>query len=95
MRTLCRRWPTSVGVITAVTKLGSDMGVAVRALFGLAALAPLGCDHDGLRVVHLNFSLVTGGNAVQTHQGCWRSNDFMRPVLKHGPRSLTCMRVLE
>ena len=24
--------------------------------------------------------------------GCWR-NGFKRPVLKHGPRSLTCMRV--
>ena len=25
--------------------------------------------------------------------GCWR-NGFIRPVLKHGPRSLTCVRVL-
>lgn len=24
--------------------------------------------------------------------GCWR-NGFKRPVLKHGPRSLTCLRV--
>ncbi len=24
--------------------------------------------------------------------GCWR-NGFQRPVLKHGPRSLTCLRV--
>ena len=28
----------------------------------------------------------------RTHFGCWY-NGFKRPVLKHGPRSLTCMRV--
>ena len=26
--------------------------------------------------------------------GCWRSYGCIRPVLKHGPRSLTCARVL-
>ena len=62
---------------------------------GLAALVPPGCDHGGLLVVLLNCSSASGGSAAQTRQGRWRSNDFMRPVLKHGPRSLTCMRVLE
>ena len=28
----------------------------------------------------------------RTCLGCWR-NGFKRPVLKHGPRSLTCLRV--
>ena len=27
--------------------------------------------------------------------GSWRANGFIRPVLKHGPRSLTCARVSE
>ena len=33
------------------------------------------------------------GFAHVTRLGCWR-NGFKRPVLKHGPRSLTCPRVL-
>jgi hypothetical protein len=32
------------------------------------------------------------GFAHVTCLGCWR-NGFKRPVLKHGPRSLTCLRV--
>ena len=35
------------------------------------------------------------GIRAQMHRGRWRSNDFVRPVLKHGPRSLTCVRVFE
>jgi len=34
-----------------------------------------------------------GPAKVLTFQGFWR-NELNRPVLKHGPRSLTCMRVL-
>jgi hypothetical protein len=30
-----------------------------------------------------------------TRLGSWRANGFIRPVLKHGPRSLTCARVSE
>ena len=37
------------------------------------------CQEDRLVFLHQYF-------------GCWR-NGFKRPVLKHGPRSLTCMRV--
>jgi hypothetical protein len=33
------------------------------------------------------------GFAHVTCLGCWH-NGFKRPVLKHGPRSLTCLRVL-
>jgi len=29
---------------------------------------------------------------LDSRLGCWR-NVFKRPVLKHGPRSLTCVRV--
>ncbi|KIM19405.1 hypothetical protein M408DRAFT_231258 [Serendipita vermifera MAFF 305830] len=29
---------------------------------------------------------------LDTRLGCWH-NGFKRPVLKHGPRSLTCARV--
>ena len=32
------------------------------------------------------------GVRPRTCLGCWR-NGFKRPVLKHGPRSLTCLRV--
>ena len=32
------------------------------------------------------------GFRPHSHWGCWH-NGFKRPVLKHGPRSLTCMRV--
>ena len=40
--------------------------------------------------------LVTASTVRSAHDSCpscWRSYDFMRPVLKHGPRSLTCVRV--
>lgn len=36
--------------------------------------------------------LAVGASAHATCLGCWR-NGFKRPVLKHGPRSLTCTRV--
>ena len=29
-----------------------------------------------------------------TYLGSWRANGFIRPVLKHGPRSLTWVRVV-
>jgi hypothetical protein len=39
--------------------------------------------------------LLLASSRMSAHlcQGCWRSYGFMRPVLKHGPRSLTCVRV--
>ena len=36
--------------------------------------------------------MLCGGLANSVQAGCWR-NGFKRPVLKHGPRSLTNMRV--
>src|SRR5258707_4685863 len=37
-------------------------------------------------------AFVVGASAHVSCLGCWR-NGFKRPVLKHGPRSLTCPRV--
>ena len=38
-------------------------------------------------------SLVRGVDHA-LRSGCWCSNGCIRPVLKHGPRSATCVRVL-
>ena len=49
-----------------------------------------------LRVCYSPWShTVAGTEELSTRKlclGCWR-NGFKRPVLKHGPRSLTCLRV--
>ena len=34
-----------------------------------------------------------GESHVSARSGRWRSDGFIRPVLKHGPRSLACARV--
>ena len=49
-----------------------------------------------LRVCYSLWSYTAIGTEVRSTRklclGCWR-NGFKRPVLKHGPRSLTCPRV--
>ena len=50
-------------------------------------------DHNGLLAVRLNCCRSSRGRWHTMRFGCWRSYDFMRPVLKHGPRSLTWVRV--
>ena len=50
-------------------------------------------EHGGLRAVRLNCGWLLLGRTHTLCQGCWRSYGFLRPVLKHGPRSLTCVRV--
>lgn len=49
-----------------------------RVYRGLTLHILLGCDHSRLHVVHLNCSLTSPGNLVQTWQVCWRSNDLER-----------------
>ena len=63
--------------------------------FGLLSLATADCRAWQAACSLLELSSVDGGGKGQTHLGRWRSNDFVRPVLKHGPRSLTRVQVLE
>ena len=55
---------------------------------------PSGCviDQDNTVVGIEELSVLHGALAHVTRLGCWH-NGFNRPVLKHGPRSLTCLRV--
>ena len=41
----------------------------------------------------LTVSLLGRGNGHALRSSCWCSNGCIRPVLKHGPRSATCVRV--
>jgi hypothetical protein len=51
------------------------------------------CRMQGLGLRNSARTLVgVGASAYVTCLGCWH-NGFKRPVLKHGPRSLTCTRV--
>ena len=50
-------------------------------------------DYGWLLAVSLNCCWLSLGCLDTMSLGCWRSYDFIRPVLKHGPRSLTCVRV--
>ena len=73
LKRLGRRWPTSVGVISPGDRVGSDRGVAVRAV----RLAPRGswfCEHSGLRAVRLNCRAIllrTGRNAPRSLAVIW------------------------
>ena len=62
--------------------------------FGLASVSSVRRDYSGLHAVRLNFVWLSVAWMHTMCLGCWRSYGFMRPVLKHGPRSLTCVRVL-
>ena len=72
--------------------LGLDTGVAAHA-FGLASVSSVWCNYSGLLAVRLNLIMLSVARMHTMCLGCWRSYGFMRPVLKHGPRSLTCVRV--
>ena len=61
---------------------------------GLASVASVWRDYSGLHAVRLNCIKLSEARMYTMCLGCWRSYGFMRPVLKHGPRSLTCVRVL-
>ena len=61
---------------------------------GLASLCWPDVDHGGLLAVRLNCVWSSSGSTHTMHLGCWRPYGFIRPVLKHGPRSLTCAQVL-
>ena len=66
--------------------------------FGLASLASFGCRPWRTACSALEPRLCDGRMSAHTDelrlcQGCWPSYGFIRPVLKHGPRSLTCVRV--
>ena len=74
-------------------QFASDRGVAAHAL-GLASASSVQREHGGLRAVRLNYVVLSVARMHTMCSGCWRSYGFMRPVLKHGPRSLTCVRVL-
>ena len=50
-------------------------------------------DRGGLLAVHRNCCRSLGRWRRTMCLGCWRSYGFIRPVLKHGPRSLPCARV--
>jgi len=47
----------------------------------------------GLRAVRRDRCRSPGRRSRTMCQGRWRRNGHVRPVLKHGPRSLTCARV--
>ena len=49
----------------------------------------------GLRAVRCDCRRSLGRVSCSMRQGRWRRNGLIRPVLKHGPRSLTCVRVFE
>ena len=65
-----------------------------RRPIGPGRLCALG--HRGVDCVQCSLtasSLVRGVDHA-LRSGCWCSNGCIRPVLKHGPRSATCVRVL-
>ena len=78
----------------AMCQLGSDRGVAAHALAGWLLLPQFGVTIADCTPVRLNFVGLSEARMHTMCLGCWRSYGFMRPVLKHGPRSLTCVRVL-
>ena len=51
-----------------------------------------GCEFPGLQSSVGDVALCSGSGVDDASSRCWR-NGFHRPVLKHGPRSLTYMRV--
>lgn len=55
----------------------------------------LAVDCGGLRAVRHDCRRSLGWMSCLMRQGRWRRNGLIRPVLKHGPRSLTCVRVFE
>ena len=62
---------------------------------GLEKCGPFGCVIVSSRIRRLgsrNAARRKAGVRPLSRLGCWR-NGFKRPVLKHGPRSLTCPRV--
>ena len=66
--------------------------------FPAAARAPALCrpfDRGGLFTVLSDRGRFRSGPSRVNAQGLWRfSRHPIRPVLKHGPRSLTCARVM-
>ena len=73
LKRLRRRWPTSVGVISPGDRVGSDRGVAVRAV-RLALRRSWFCEHSGLRAVRLNCRAISrrvGRNAPRSLAVIW------------------------
>ena len=62
---------------------------------GLEECGTFGCVIAFSRIQRLgsrNAARLMAGVRPHSRLGCWH-NGFKRPVLKHGPRSLTCLRV--
>ena len=61
---------------------------------GPGRLCPFGSRGGDCVQCPLTVSLLGRGVGHALRWGCWCSNGCIRPVLKHGPRSATCVRVL-
>ena len=61
---------------------------------GPGPLCPFGSRGGDCLQCLLTANLLGRGNGHAVRSGCWCSNGCIRPVLKHGPRSATCVRVL-
>ena len=64
-------------------------------LSGPGRLCPFGSRGGDCLQCLLTVRLLGRGVGHALRSGCWCSNGCIRPVLKHGPRSATCVRVLE
>ena len=62
---------------------------------GPGRLCPFGSRGGDCVQCPLTVSPLGRGVGHALRSGCWCSNGCIRPVLKHGPRSATCVRVLE
>ena len=86
------RWAVVIDFGAPVHVLAEASG-ATLLLAGLASCCSLVV--GGAHCVQCAFAGEKGLQSTHTlHHGCWRPNGFIRPVLKHGPRSLTCAQVL-